>query len=232
MSNVPSKSTPHPSPRNPLVFDTRTLGRQPGSARSETRVAPAPADLRVALAYVPFGADVKLDIRLEAVSEGVLVTAEAAAPVVGECARCLEPVALSVDVTFRELYEYDQDPTVTDDEDDRRFLDGDLLDLEPALRDAMVLALPLAPLCSTDCEGLCPECGVRLADAGPSHGHGDALDPRWAGLRELNIADVRNGARAEETPNGACAGETPNGARAGERPNRPNGARAEERQEN
>jgi uncharacterized protein len=195
MSNVPSKSTPHPNPRNPLVFDTRTLGRQPGSARSEIRVAPAPLGLRVALAYVPTGADVKLNIRLEAVSEGVLVTAEAAAPVVGECARCLEPVALSADVTFRELYEY-EDPAVTDDEDDRRFLDGDLLDLEPALRDAMVLALPLAPLCRGDCEGLCPECGVRLADAGPSHGHGGALDPRWARLRELGMEDVANGARA------------------------------------
>jgi uncharacterized protein len=198
MSKVPSKSNPHPSPRSPLVFDTRTLGRQPGSARSDTRVVQAPADLRVALAYVPAGADVKLDYRLEAVSEGVLVTAEATVPVVGECARCLEPVALSVDVTFRELYEYDEDPEVTDDEDDRRFLDGDLLDLEPALRDAVVLALPLTPLCSSDCEGLCPECGVRLADAGPSHDHGDAVDSRWARLRELSVGDVTDGARAEE----------------------------------
>ena len=50
-------------------------------------------------------------------------------------------------------------------------LDGDLLDLEPALRDALVLELPLSPLCSLDCPGLCGQCGVRLADAGAGHGH-------------------------------------------------------------
>jgi uncharacterized protein len=185
------------------VFDTRTLGRQPGSARSETRVVPAPVDLRVALAYVPVGADVKLDVLLETMSDGVLATVEAAAPVTGECARCLEPVALSVDVFFRELYEFGEEPEAGESDDgDRRFLDGNLLDLEPALRDAMVLALPLAPLCGSDCEGLCPECGVRLADAGESHDHGGAVDPRWARLRELQTGDVQDGARAAETQEG------------------------------
>jgi uncharacterized protein len=223
MSNAASKPTQRPDPRSPLVFDTRTLGRQPGSARSESRVAPAPADLRVALAYVPVGSDVKLDVLLEAMSDGVLVTVEAAAPVTGECARCLEPVTSSVSVFFRELYEFGEDPAVgcrsgqkgavgclsgqkgrarESDDADRRFLDGDLLDLEPALRDAMVLALPLAPLCSGDCEGLCPECGVRLAEAGPSHDHGDGVDPRWARLRELNMGDQQDGARAAERQEG------------------------------
>jgi uncharacterized protein len=136
-------------------------------------------------------------------SDGVLVTVEAAAPVTAECARCLEPVASSVDVSFRELYEFDGDlKTGESDDGDRRFLDGNLLDLEPALRDAVVLALPLAPLCRGDCEGLCPECGVRLADAGPSHDHGDSLDPRWARLRELNVGDEQDGARAAETQEG------------------------------
>jgi uncharacterized protein len=155
--------------------------------------------LRVALAYVPEGADVKLDVLLEAMSDGVLVTVDAAAPVTGECARCLEPVTSSVEVAFRELYEFEEDPADWEsDEGDRRFLNGDLLDLEPALRDAMVLALPLAPLCSSDCAGLCPECGVRVAEAGPAHTHDDAIDPRWARLRELNKDDPQDGARAEE----------------------------------
>ena len=128
----------------------------------------APADLRVALASVPAGADVKLTVMLEAVSEGVLATAEAAVPVTGECARCLEPVTSSVNVNFRELYEQDQGPSAPgDDDSDRRFLQGELLDLEPAFRDAVVLALPLAPLCRADCPGLCVQCGARLADAGP-----------------------------------------------------------------
>ena len=159
------------------------------------------------------GSDVKLDVLLEAMSDGVLATVEATAPVTGECARCLEPVTSSASVFFRELYEFGEDPAVgclsgqkgrarESDDGDRRFLDGDLLDLEPALRDAMVLALPLAPLCSSDCEGLCPECGVRLAEAGPSHDHGDGLDPRWARLRELNMGDQQDGARAEERQEG------------------------------
>lgn len=200
---MPSKSIPHPDPRSPLVFDTRTLGRQAGSTRSEVRIVPAPDDMRVALARVPAGADVKLTVRLDAVTGGVLVTAEATAPVSGECARCLEPVVSSVEVSFRELYSCDAVPPPGREEDgDRRFLDGDLLDLEQALRDAMVLALPLAPLCRGDCAGLCPECGVRLADAGPGHDHGEALDPRWARLRQLNTGELGDGARAAERQEG------------------------------
>jgi uncharacterized protein len=164
---------------------------------------PAPADLRVALSSVPVGADIKLTVRLEAVSEGVLVTAAAAAPVAGECARCLEPVTLSVDVALCELYETGAGPAaMAEDDEDRRFLDADLLDLEPAFRDAMVLALPLAPLCRGDCEGLCPECGIRLAEADPAHDHGGGSDPRWAQLRQLDISEPQGGARAAERQEG------------------------------
>jgi uncharacterized protein len=203
MSQNPGTHTAHPDPRSPLVFDTRTLGRQPGSARSETRIVPAPADWRVALAGVPAGTEVKLNVMLEAVTDGVLVTAEATAPVTGECARCLEPVASTVDVTFRELYEPDRGPQALasepDDDVDRRFMHGDLIDLEPAFRDAVVLTLPLAPLCRSDCEGLCPECGTPLAEAGPGHSHGEAADPRWAALNQLDLGEQRpNGAGAVE----------------------------------
>jgi uncharacterized protein len=193
MSYVPSQQIKHPRPHSPLVFDTRTLGRQPGTARSETRIVPAPVDLRVAMACVPSGADIKLTVLLEAVSEGVLVTAEATAPVTGECARCLEPTVSSVEVAFRELYEPEGSPALAGDDSDRRFLQGELLDLEPAFRDAVVLALPLAPLCRPDCAGLCVECGVRLADAGPEHGHDRPLDPRWARLDQLDLGTERQG---------------------------------------
>lgn len=200
MSHLIRDLITHPNPRDPLVFDTRALGRRPGTARSETRLIPAPADLCVALACVPAGAEVQLEVRLEAVSEGVLVTAEVSAPVTGECARCLEPVTSRIEVSFRELYEAEAGPASDGyDDADRRFLDAELLDLEPAFRDAVVLALPLAPLCQTDCGGLCPECGVRLADAGPGHHHEKTLDPRWARLRELNTTEPgQTGARAEE----------------------------------
>src|SRR5580700_5919613 len=192
------------APRGALVFDLRSLSRQAGSDRTLTRIVPAPEDLRLELAGVPAGADVDLIARFEAVTEGVLVTASATAPLAGECARCLAPVDSTVTVSITELYLYPEsrrspdkndkhdahdrnDKHDQDDEqdDDQRYLDGDLLDLEPAFRDAVVLALPMSPLCRDDCPGLCAECGVPLADAGPDHGHTDALDPRWAGLKQL-----------------------------------------------
>src|ERR1700759_2682796 len=188
MPHVRKKSATTLDPRGALVFDTRGLGRQPGAAREETRTVPAPDLLRVELAGVPAGAEVDVDLRLEAVHEGVLVTGTALAPVVGECARCLEPVASEVEANFQELYRYEPSPEEDDDEDDVLLLDGDLFDLEPVLRDAVVLALPLSPLCSDDCAGLCPECGVRLADAGPGHQHDDAVLPEWEALRQLTTS--------------------------------------------
>jgi len=172
-----------------FVFDMRSLGRQPGSFRDETRTAHAPDDLGSGLVSVLAGADVALDMRFEAVSEGVLVTGSAVAPLTGECARCLDPVTSSTEVSFQELYRYLPDPGEGEADDEERFLDGDRLDLEPAFRDAVVLALPLSPLCREDCPGLCAECGVRLADAGPLHGHGEDLDPRWGPLSRFDVSD-------------------------------------------
>src|ERR1700727_120778 len=91
-----------PDPRNPLVFDTRDLG--PGSARTLTRTVPAPENLGVELAKVPAGADLELEVQLEGVTEGVLVTATATVPLAGECARCLEPFTSATTVWFQELF--------------------------------------------------------------------------------------------------------------------------------
>ena len=191
------------APHGALVFDMRSLSRQAGSARARQLTVPAPEDLRLELARVPGGADVELDLRFEAVTEGILVTGSATAPLVGECARCLAPLASTVTASFTELYLYDghdqhdgDDRHDGDDQhkwhdeyeepDEERYLDGDLLDLEQAFRDAVVLALPMSPLCRDDCPGLCVECGVPLADAGPGHRHEAAADPRWAALRQLD----------------------------------------------
>jgi len=190
------------TPRGALVFDTRSLGRQPGSARTQKLTVPAPADLRLELIGVPVGAPAELDLKFEAVAEGVLVTGSVTAPLSGECARCLAPVTSSVTASLTELYLYapgrPQGPGQARDarhgrsdeqeeqDDDERYLDGDLLDLEPALRDAVVLALPMSPLCRDDCPGLCVECGAPLAEAGPGHEHEDQPDPRWAGLNQLD----------------------------------------------
>jgi len=191
-----SSNQANPS-RDSLVFDLRSLSRQAGSARAETRIALAPAEVGLELTGVPEGSDVELNLKFESVSEGVLLSGSATAQVTGECARCLGPVADTLTVSFLELYRYHDDPRhnagrrkKTEEEEpaddiEERFLDGDLLDLEPAFRDAVVLALPMSPLCREDCPGLCVECGVPLAEAGPGHTHDDRPDPRWAGLTEL-----------------------------------------------
>src|SRR5215472_7613019 len=114
-------------PRRPLVFDTRGLDHGPGSARTETWTAPAPAHLHTGMARVPEGADMDLKIRLESVAEGVLATVSATAPVEGECARCLEPVTQTVTVQCQELFSYEQNGR--DGGEDGYSLDGDLLDL-------------------------------------------------------------------------------------------------------
>lgn len=166
------------------MLDTRELGRRPGSQHQVTRSVPAPADLGIEVLRVPEGSPVELDLRLEAVMEGVLVTGSATAELAGECARCLEQIDDEIDVTFQELFVYSDQDYSSGEDDGVSMLEGDLLDLEPLLRDAVVLALPFQPLCEDDCPGLCPDCGARLKDD-PDHAHEEPIDPRWAGLAAL-----------------------------------------------
>ena len=144
---------------------------------------PAPPDLGIEVLRVTEGSPVELDLRLEAVMEGVLVTGTAHASLDGECARCLEPISDDIEVRFQELFVYEDHALPEDEDDEVSLLQDDLVDLEPVLRDAVVLALPFQPLCKEDCPGLCPECGARLADD-PDHAHDAAIDPRWAALAD------------------------------------------------
>lgn len=170
-------------PRGPFVFDTRDIGRRAGLQREYTRTAPAPADLGIEVLRVPEGDPVEIELRLEAVMEGVLATGTAHARLEGECVRCLEEISDEVDVRFQELYLYDA-PEAGEEDDELSVLQDDYLDLEPVLRDALVLELPFQPLCSDDCPGLCAECGASLKED-PDHTHDAPVDPRWAGLAAL-----------------------------------------------
>ncbi|HET7357519.1 MAG TPA: DUF177 domain-containing protein [Nocardioidaceae bacterium] len=187
-----SDSTVRLDPRAPLVLDTRELGRRPGSQRTTAFTEPAPADLGIEVLRVPEGSPIEFDLRLEAVMEGVLVTGTAQAELDGECVRCLEPIHDRIVADFQELFVYDDSETDEDEDDETSRLEGELLDLEPLLRDAVVLALPFQPLCRDDCPGLCAECGARLADD-PDHQHDEAVDPRWAALRGLDVPDEDTG---------------------------------------
>jgi uncharacterized protein len=162
--------------------------------RTVTRTVPAPTDLRAELLGVLPGSDLVLDLRLESVSEGVLVSGTTRVTLTGECARCLDPLTSEIEVDLQQLFVYPGNEIDADDEDDEiGLLVDDYVDLEPVLRDAVVLALPLAPVCREDCLGLCPDCGARLEDVDPDHGH-DQVDPRWAALRVIGstIKDQRS----------------------------------------
>jgi len=208
---MPQSSTKHfrgPDLRNPLVFDTRDLG--PGVARTLTRTVPAPENMGVEMARVPAGADLEVEVQLEGVTEGVLVTASVTGPLAGECARCLEPFTAVIEVGFQELFVSNGsvEPDAAGDGDDSYRLDGSgLLDLEPALRDAIVLELPLSPLCEEACQGLCVECGVRLADAGPGHGH-EQRGTMWAALKDFRADQPDGGSGASEVPDGTAGPAT------------------------
>jgi uncharacterized protein len=155
--------------------------------RSVHRDVPAPPDderIGLDVIGVPAGATISLDVRLESVTEGVYVSGTVRADLVGECARCLDPLTDEVEVELGELFAYPDSVTdETTEADELPRVVDEYLDLEQTIRDAVVLALPMAPLCRPDCPGLCPGCGEKWADLPADHGH-ETLDPRWAALRE------------------------------------------------
>jgi uncharacterized protein len=184
-SAAPAGSRPAEARRssgNPWVVELRELGRRAGSMQELDRELPAPAGWKVELIGVPEGSPVRLDLRLESVMEGVLVSGEVTAELVGSCARCLEPIEDTLTLDVQELYAYEGSTTEeTSEEDEVRLVEGERIDLEPMVRDAVVLSLPLAPVCDEDCAGLCAGCGRRWDDLPDDHTH-EQLDPRWAGL--------------------------------------------------
>ncbi|MGH3450690.1 MAG: YceD family protein [Haloechinothrix sp.] len=188
-----------PDARGPWVVDTRDLGRRPGSSRDVQRSVPVETALGFpGVIEVPLGAEFELDLLLESVVEGVLVSGTAVAPTRGECSRCLDPIADEVRIGVTELFAYPDSTTdATTEEDEVSRLVDDLIDLKPVVRDAVVLALPQVPLCSPDCAGLCSVCGVKWVDLEPGHGH-EKIDPRWAALVERFGESADDGAATDQ----------------------------------
>jgi len=161
---------------DPLRIDLVELRRRLGTRRSFQREATVP-DLVVGSTFVPEDEQVRVELDLESVSNGVMVAGTILAPWEGECRRCLEPVRGTVEVKVQELFTDEGDP------DEIYPIDGDELDLRPMVRDAVVLNLPLAPLCRPECLGPDPERYPAVVEGeGP-------VDRRWAGLSELRFND-------------------------------------------
>jgi DUF177 domain-containing protein len=153
----------------------------------------SPSRIGLELIGIQAGAPLELDLRVESVSEGVLVTGTLTAPIAGECSRCLTPFDGRIEVGLTELFAYPDSITEATTEDDEvgRVVD-DIVDLEQPIIDAVGLELPFSPVCRADCPGLCPRCGVPLATAGPGHQH-DEIDPRWAKLAGMLRPDNDGG---------------------------------------
>jgi len=176
-------SSPHRplDPHSGFVFDTHELGRGAGMVKRVHRTVQAPPDLGIEVIAVRPRSPIGLDLLFESVVEGVLVTGTAIAELSGECVRCLTDISDELEVDLQELYVH---PGSEAGEDEASRLRGDLLDLEPVLRDALVVDLPFQPLCRDDCAGLCVTCGADL-NLDPEHAHQATVDPRWAELSAL-----------------------------------------------
>jgi uncharacterized protein len=166
----------------PFRLPVSDLLNRPGARRRDVVEGRLAEQLTVVDSSVPAGSPVVVDVVLEWVSEGILVTGTVSAPWAGVCRRCLGPVGGDLHVEVRELFE--TEPR----EGESYRLGHDQLDLEPLVREALALALPLVPLCGPECRGLCPTCGADLnagdcdcAPAGP--------DLRWSALDALRVED-------------------------------------------
>lgn len=162
---------------SPFIIDTRDLGRRAGAMQELTRTFDAPTSIGTDYVQVKEGEPITIWLRLECVIDGILASGQVQTLAKTECVRCLEPLEIDLQAEFQDMYSYEPMG------EDTFQMDGDLLNLEPALRDALVLELPQSPLCSDDCLGLCPDCGFVMK-TDPSHGH-ESIDPRWQALQGL-----------------------------------------------
>ncbi|HET8957929.1 MAG TPA: DUF177 domain-containing protein [Microcella sp.] len=172
-----------PAATSPYLVLVRDLMHRPGEMRERTLDFDVPEQLGVGAAYVAEGAELALDLRLEGLHDGILVTGELETTMSGECVRCLEPVSRPLEVEFQELFAYSPEDAVD------YTVHDDHVDCEPVVRDAVVLALPFQPVCRDDCPGLDPETGEKLS------GHAEqkqreVTDPRWAALEGFRAGDT------------------------------------------
>ena len=173
---------------NPWLVPITNLRRSLGNRREEQRCGSI-GELRVADSVVAARATVEAEAVLDSVDGGIEVSATVTAPWSGECRRCLKAVGGHLEAHVREMYR-PRPPGEPPDEDEETYpLSGELLDLRPLVRDAVLLELPIAPLCREDCAGLCPTCGADLND-GPCSCPPAGGDPRWAALDALRESDT------------------------------------------
>jgi uncharacterized protein len=166
--------------RHPLRLGVAELRRRPGTRR-DVDVTAALDGLALTTSRVPDGAELHLAGVLESLSNGLTATGVVQAPFTGECRRCLVEVAGEIEAPFQEIFE----PRPVDGE--TYPLEGDEVDLEQMVRDAVLLALPLAPLCRADCAGPAPDILPVVIEEEGEAGHQPPVDERWSVLDTLRF---------------------------------------------
>jgi uncharacterized protein len=145
------------------------------------------------------GAPIEGMVVLRHTNRGVIAEADLSTALATQCSRCLVPLSVPVSIRVEEEYLPALDLTtgrplpIGDEPDASRLDDHHELDLETPVREAILLAEPIAPVCRPDCPGLCIVCGLELA--GPPHDHpDDDIDPRLAALKGFRVdGEPRNG---------------------------------------
>jgi uncharacterized protein len=160
------------------------LKRQPGEMMEILRNFPNPDRIGIDVIAIEPGEEVSIVGKVESVSTGVLATCEITSQARGECVRCLDPITLNVHASIQELYFYAIPADLDEDEEEPLLIAEERIDLLAPIRDAVILDLPLAPHCSQECLGLCPECGEKISENPSGHNH-EQIDPRWAALKKL-----------------------------------------------
>jgi uncharacterized protein len=166
-----------------IEIDVRDLIGHPGTSRV-VHVDEAVEGLELELSRVPADQPIEADLLLESVVEGILVTGPLQGSMRFSCARCLktfdQPFSLEVNELFAAQVEAGDDEYPLDPEG--------AIDIEPMVRDAVLLSMPFSPLCRPDCAGLCARCGGDR-NLGECTCSPETVDPRWAALSELRLDD-------------------------------------------
>ncbi|MBJ7505866.1 MAG: DUF177 domain-containing protein [Candidatus Nanopelagicus sp.] len=188
--------------RSIFIFNTHDLPHRAGEIREYELDLEITEPVGVDLLSVKPGEIIELDLRIQSVDEGVLTMGRVMAQASGECTRCLDGITWPIDESFTELFYYEtaasksagkkrgkersaKDNEVDLEEADLYYMDGDEIDLELPVRDAVILNLEVNPLCSEDCPGLCQVCGEKWRALPKEHSHTEA-DPRWAALKDFD----------------------------------------------
>jgi uncharacterized protein len=171
-----------------IILNLHELPRRSGEYKDYKLDLTLTEPMGVAMIAVQSGRALDISLTATSVDEGVLIRGQILATAEGQCSRCLDLVTEEINQSFDELFEYESKAAKLSkddlDTDEILMVKDDCVDIETPVRDAIVLALEVNPLCSLDCLGLCPGCGERFENLPADHGH-DAIDPRWSALSDL-----------------------------------------------